>query len=343
MTWLCLSASLLACGADPALPGPGGDPADPNRVANPAVPAAREYWHILESGDAYAMIPRPDGSAATVRECRMRGPLAATLEANRLCSPAASSADVDRINRMTLADALAISTFLHASLDFTAVWTGTTFGVEPFAYPEHVRLACAASAEARAGVLLHVCDWELGPAPNGVRVPEVYVYSGAEARALANLLDAIFEVKKAPQGTPVRIAVTHGGGLPPTSSRSLAYAVDVATGEVTLHAEHSCSPATDHRVALDEARARTLADQLALAQRRAHVGCTADYGDAEIVVAYEGGSEGRTFVEPSGSLCNKDGWDMIPLDVFDRATRALDEALLRKPAFVALLRQRGSR
>src|SRR5687768_7852124 len=101
-------------------------------------PWTREYYRVFTQtqGDqttAYLM-PRPDGTPAMTTACK-RTDLRPMLDRYQWCVEAV---EPDRVNNMTVADALAIAHALHENMKFV----GTDGGVWPYPMPDDVAVVC---------------------------------------------------------------------------------------------------------------------------------------------------------------------------------------------------------
>lgn len=86
---------------------------------DPSPPLARSYYRIVPNGDAAALVPRPDDELA--RACTANDDLTAVAQRYQLCNVDPSGADfVARINRLSMADALAVKRALECRLRFAA-------------------------------------------------------------------------------------------------------------------------------------------------------------------------------------------------------------------------------
>jgi hypothetical protein len=102
-------------------------------------PLAAEYWRVFETEDGQAyLFPRPDGSPFLDEACA--GELREILDRYTLCSEAP---DVERVNAMDRADALAIARDQHERLLFTA----EAERVEPWPFLDDLAAICASSPE----------------------------------------------------------------------------------------------------------------------------------------------------------------------------------------------------
>jgi hypothetical protein len=120
-------------------------------------PLRREYFRVFAKSESSAfMVPRPDHSTIARALCSSEAAgssLRALLERYTLC---AETPDVNRINTMLPADALAIAHALHEHLRFEA----NGGDVRPYPYSEDVLAVCELKPELAKGVLSDICDWE---------------------------------------------------------------------------------------------------------------------------------------------------------------------------------------
>ena len=147
-------------------------------------PLAREYWRVFAvSSESAYIIPRPDGASAVAEACAGDdADLVALLDRYTLCG----SVDVEQVNDMALADALAITHALHQRLRFEAV----DANVEPFVPPDDGALICASADPAMA-------DWcGFQPTSDGGNCTDIgYGYaSDEEAQAVAAAANALYGV-----------------------------------------------------------------------------------------------------------------------------------------------------
>jgi hypothetical protein len=154
------------------------------------LPVAREYWRVCARGaeSAYTF-PRLDGSPMLRLVCRDAGyPISPLVERYGLCAAATTPAEVDRVNDMLPADALAITHWLHGQL----VFRGTDQGVEPPPFPNDVLDACALHPGSRSPELVSVCDEERARLDSGHDIGLSYAAVGLE---LARLLNELYGIE----------------------------------------------------------------------------------------------------------------------------------------------------
>ncbi len=160
-------------------------------VPNGAITLPREYWVVIRSASGSAsMFPRPDGRPELSAACTKGDAFAAELRDYRMCAPAASSADVARVNALPMDLAMRVSTRLHQTLRFRREGDH----VEPFAYTTDVVAVCERDAGARTGFLKARCDREIRARDSGVRTAEFLVWTEAELTELPARLNALYGV-----------------------------------------------------------------------------------------------------------------------------------------------------
>jgi hypothetical protein len=165
---------------------------------NPNVKLAREYWIIIaDPNGSRAMLPRPDGDPRVVAECVANGPLAATLRTAQLCSQATSET-LARVNALSPAEAVQVSTFLHEKLRFSAnegdAEKGIAPSVQPYPLTDDILDVCKAFPADRSGALRERCDEELKYEGASARPSIARVYSIEDARALAARLNDLYGI-----------------------------------------------------------------------------------------------------------------------------------------------------
>ena len=165
---------------------------------NPNVKLAREYWIIVaDPNGSRAMLPRPDGDPRVVAECVANGPLAATLRNAQLCSQATSET-LARVNALSPAEAVQVSTFLHEKLRFAANEGDAEKGIAPSAQPypltDDILDVCKAFPADRSGALRERCDEEFKYEGASARPSIARVYSVEDARALAARLNDLYGI-----------------------------------------------------------------------------------------------------------------------------------------------------
>jgi hypothetical protein len=105
-----------------------------------------------------------------------------------LCQEQAlSSEQVEAVNAMSPADALAIAHALHQRLVFVA----GEAGVRPYASPGDILELCQRNAAFRAGPLQERCDFELQAAASGARSEIGWSHTGEQAVVLADALNSL--------------------------------------------------------------------------------------------------------------------------------------------------------
>lgn len=120
---------------------PGHAPGQARYLPDCKAPLRRQYFRVFAQSESNAyMIPRPDNVPTTRALCTSEpagSPLRALLEKYTLCTEAP---DVERVNAMTAADALAIAHALHEHMQFVA----NGGDVRPFPYDDDVLAVCDA-------------------------------------------------------------------------------------------------------------------------------------------------------------------------------------------------------
>jgi hypothetical protein len=174
---------------------PGYSVPDPATVWLPDCksPLSREYWRVyaLTPHSAY-ILPRPDGAYQLTFVCRTDDhPLRPLVDRYRLCSPAATPEDVDVVNDMKLADALAITHFLHTQLLFEASESVPDAFVRPAPIPGDVLDACALHPDSSSAALASDCDLERQAVETGMDAFPDFSATAPEMAALLNELYGI--------------------------------------------------------------------------------------------------------------------------------------------------------
>lgn len=199
---ISIPISILACHADrdaasPAAPAPKAAATCPTQVngdrpgyhsgAGPWIrdcntPWKREYFRVFtqtkgNTTTAY-LLPRPDGTPAIATVCD-RDDLRPTLDRYGWCRDAV---EPDRVNNMTVADALVIAHALHERMKFV----GGDAGVWPFPMPDDVAIVC--KSPARVPAIAEACtayEAHAGPA---------MIPSAASAIAMASALNQLYGI-----------------------------------------------------------------------------------------------------------------------------------------------------
>jgi hypothetical protein len=155
-------------------------------VRNPSVKLRREYWAVFAAEKGVAMFPRPDNSAIASSICGSGTAEGALFARNGICPPS----DVSKVNAMTLEDALAVSTALHARLRFAPMFGS----IEPFPFTDDLIGVCDENPTQRAGVLKAVCDraYRRRIEPSGT--DEFIGFTPQEIEALPSLLNKLYGV-----------------------------------------------------------------------------------------------------------------------------------------------------
>jgi hypothetical protein len=173
-----------------------GDPGQPVPVAF-GVSTKRSYWLIYPNSEApgtYYMMPRPDGAEEIVKACADAvSPDAPFFRQASLCESASSSAAVQKVNRMQLADAERTSTFLHARLKFRAIQVSSVgasgYSISPY-WQERDLLAICSKPGFDKGTLKTECDRAKATSKNDI----AYVYTQQEAELFAKSLNELYGI-----------------------------------------------------------------------------------------------------------------------------------------------------
>lgn len=153
---------------------------------------AREYYRVFVKDDDRAyMIPRPDNHPAFVWACiNEQNPLHATLQRYSLCqSEALDGEQVEAVNSMLPADALAIAHYLHDRLVFFT----TEGGVSPYPMAQDILDLCKDDEQFRNGPMRERCDFELA-AEDGPRDSIGWSHTGEQARVLVTALNELYGI-----------------------------------------------------------------------------------------------------------------------------------------------------
>jgi hypothetical protein len=152
---------------------------------------AREYWRVFaQSATSAYVIPRPDGASYLRPVCASpEHELHERVKKYALCEPASSEAEVERVNDIAPADALAITHFLHTALEFVA--TGS--GIAPFPIPSDILDACDLHPEQNSAELAAICERERKRLETGHDIG--FSYEGPGAVELALRLNELYGVK----------------------------------------------------------------------------------------------------------------------------------------------------
>jgi hypothetical protein len=142
----------------------------------------REYWRVFaRTADSAYLIPRPDGAAGLQDACTdSTHALHDVAVKHALCSPASSTEQVERVNAIPPADALAVAHHLHASLRFLA----DDVGISPFPLSGDIVDACALHETASNPELDALCQRERRRLEDGDDIAFSYTGPGAERLAI---------------------------------------------------------------------------------------------------------------------------------------------------------------
>lgn len=204
--WLA-AVGLLVVGCGPSIPNPTGSceaPDDGSRAGYHSPggdtwlpdcqnPLRLEYWRVFASAadSAYTM-PRLDGERRLAPACADPGhAVAALVQQYGLCAAATTTAEVERVNHMAPADALALTHFLHQQLRFV-IADGTTPGIDPYPFPTDVLAACGLHVAANSAELNVICDRERDRLRSGIE--PLYFYDGPGAVELVARLNELYGI-----------------------------------------------------------------------------------------------------------------------------------------------------
>jgi hypothetical protein len=157
-------------------------------------PLKREYWRVFaESGTSAYILPRPDGAVELTMPCgNPNHPLAAVVERYKLCSQAATPADIDTVNHIDPAAALAIAHYMHAELSFAI---GSRGGLFPTPMTTDVVDACALHPELASADLTSVCNRQRADIDAGLVWPED---GGTAVTGLQTRLNELYGIAQEP-------------------------------------------------------------------------------------------------------------------------------------------------
>ncbi len=138
-------------------------------------PLDHEFYRVYAaSSESANTLPRVDGAPGLAEPCSTSAhPLSPIVERYGLCEPADTEEEVDTVNDMRPADALAVTHYLNSILVFDANPSGST-GVRPSVNQDHEAAACAVLPETRSEELVAYCDqteylrqtgWAMAPLP----------------------------------------------------------------------------------------------------------------------------------------------------------------------------------
>lgn len=157
-------------------------------------PLKREYYRVFAWSESVAsMFPRPDDAPGAVQICKNEAPgtpLRALFERYTLCDP---QPNIERVNKMTAADALAIGHALHVRMRFEA----NGGDVRPFPYDDDVLAVCDQKPELAQAELADRCAYTrdlarraaAGPVGEAYRMPP-----DREGPPLAKALNEIYGI-----------------------------------------------------------------------------------------------------------------------------------------------------
>jgi hypothetical protein len=173
---------------------PGHGPANWRYLPDCQAPLNREYYRVFAWSESVAsMFPRPDGAPGTAQICANEASdteLRALLDRYTLCD---AQPNIERINAMKAADALAIGHALHVRMRFVA----SGGEVSPFPYDDDVLAVCDAKPELAKGVLADRCAYTRDLARRAAEGPVAEVYRmppDSEGPPLAKALNEIYGV-----------------------------------------------------------------------------------------------------------------------------------------------------
>lgn len=168
------------------------DPGDTKWLPDCQNPLAREYWRVFaKTAESAYLIPRADGAPGLQPACADEDhPLHSIVKKYPLCEMASSRAEVDRVNSLPPADALAIAHELHRSLRF--VVTDEGMGIAPFPMPSDIMDVCELHSNADNPELQELCEEETARLQSGYDIG--FSYSGPGAVALVERLNELYQI-----------------------------------------------------------------------------------------------------------------------------------------------------
>jgi hypothetical protein len=152
----------------------------------------REYWRVFaQTPDSAYVIPRPDGARELASACNDPGhELNGLAQSYALCRPASSGAEVERVNDILPADALAITHFMHGVLRFTM---DAGLGIAPHPLPSDIVDACALHPDTASADLRAICERERDRLESGHDIG--FSYTGPGAVELVALLNELYGIR----------------------------------------------------------------------------------------------------------------------------------------------------
>jgi hypothetical protein len=203
---LPLLAAALSCPSESEVDNPSGscspngdgartgyhDPGDSKWLPDCKNPLAREYYRVFtQSSRSAYLIPRVDGSPALQPICADEAhALHPLVTKHLLCVSASGPSQVERVNDMLPADALAVAHFLHGTLRFS-IGPGST-GISPSPFPSDILDACALPAKA-SPELAEICERERDRLRSGNDLG--FSYEGPGAVELVTRLNDLYAIE----------------------------------------------------------------------------------------------------------------------------------------------------
>jgi hypothetical protein len=173
--------SAKACPTKDSGARPGYDAGAGPWIRDCNTPWKREYYRVFTRTQASTttayLMPRPDIIGGPLSTCT-RAALRPALDRYGWCAPAVVP---DRVNRMSIDDALAIAHALNEDLRFTA----GDGGVSPYPMPDDVALVCAPPT----GAIANACA---AYAPREIEI--AVLPTAASAAAMASALNKLYGI-----------------------------------------------------------------------------------------------------------------------------------------------------
>lgn len=204
--WALLAVALLAVACKADVPNPSGSCKAPNDggragyhsalgtqwLPNCQNPLRKEYWRVFAtSRTSAATIPRLDGNPGLKPACAdPQHELATLVQRYALCSSAATSQAIARVNDMSPADALELTRFLHHRLRFVVVSEG--IGVFPWPVPTDIIDACGLHPQMNSSDLTAICKRESARLRSGREIG--FSYQGPGAVELVTRLNELYGI-----------------------------------------------------------------------------------------------------------------------------------------------------